>query len=71
MDLIFHIIPLFGVLALLYTVWRSRWISKQDAGTEKMKVIAGHIAEGAMAFLKAEYKVLVFFVIVVAILLGL
>jgi len=70
MDLIFHIIPLFGVLGLLYTFWRSRWISKQDAGNEKMQTIAGHIAEGAMAFLKAEYKVLVFFVIVVAILLA-
>lgn len=70
MDLIFHIIPLFGVLALLYTFWKSRWISKQDAGTEKMKVISGHIAEGAMAFLKAEYKVLVVFVIVVAALLA-
>ena len=70
MDLIFHIIPLFGILALLYTFWRSRWISKQDPGTEKMQTIAGHIAEGAMAFLKAEYRVLIFFVIVVAILLA-
>ena len=49
MDLIFHIIPLFGVIALIYTFWRSSWITKQDAGNEKMKVIAGHIAEGAMA----------------------
>ncbi|MBE0539390.1 MAG: sodium-translocating pyrophosphatase [Ignavibacterium sp.] len=70
MDLIFHIIPLFGVLALLYTFWRSSWITKQDAGSEKMQVIAGHIAEGAMAFLKAEYKVLIFFVIAVAALLA-
>ncbi len=70
MDFIFHIIPLFGVLALLYTVWKSSWISKQDAGTEKMKVISNHIAEGAMAFLKAEYKVLAVFVVVVAALLA-
>ncbi len=70
MDLIFHIIPLFGVLALLYTFWRSSWITKQDAGSEKMQIIAGHIAEGAMAFLKAEYKVLIFFVIIVAALLA-
>jgi K(+)-stimulated pyrophosphate-energized sodium pump len=70
MHLIFNLIPLFGVLALIYTFWRSRWISKQDAGNDKMKVIAGHIAEGAMAFLKAEYKVLIFFVIVVAALLA-
>ena len=70
MDLIFYIIPLFGILALIYTFWKSSWISKHDAGNEKMKVISGHIAEGAMAFLKAEYKVLVFFVIVVALLLA-
>lgn len=65
-----YYIPLFGVLALLYTVWKSAWVTKQDEGTDKMKKIAGHIAEGAMAFLKAEYKVLAIFVICVAILLG-
>lgn len=70
MDLIFHIIPAFGVLALIYTYFKSNWISKQDAGNEKMKTISGHIAEGAMAFLKAEYSVLVVFVIVVAALLA-
>ena len=70
MDLIFHIIPAFGVLALIYTYFKSNWISKQDAGNEKMKTISGHIAEGAMAFLKAEYSVLAVFVIVVAALLA-
>jgi len=70
MSTIFYIIPLFGVLALLYTFWRSSWISKKDIGTEKMKKISSHIAEGAMAFLKAEYKVLSIFVICVAILLA-
>ena len=70
MDLIFYIIPAFGVLALLYTVWKSRWISKQDPGNEKMQKIAKHISDGAMAFLKAEYKVLVIFVVVVAALLA-
>lgn len=63
-------LPAFGVLGLLYVLWRSAWISKLDAGTDKMKKIAAHIAEGAMAFLKAEYKVLSIFVICVAILLG-
>ncbi len=67
---ILYLIPAFGVLALLYTVWKSGWISKQDPGNEKMQKIAGHIAEGAMAFLKAEYRVLAIFVICVAILLG-
>ena len=67
---ILYCIPLFGVLGLLYTLWKSSWISKLDAGTDKMKKIASHIAEGAMAFLKAEYRVLIFFVICVAVLLG-
>jgi K(+)-stimulated pyrophosphate-energized sodium pump len=59
-----------GVLGLLYTFWRSVWVGKQEVGTERMARIAKHISEGAMAFLKAEYRVLIFFVIVVAILLG-
>jgi len=70
MDIIFYIIPFFGVLALLYTIYRSIWISKLDAGNDEMKKIAGHIAEGAMAFLKAEYKVLAIFVFSVAVLLA-
>jgi len=70
MDISFHIVPLFGVLALIYTVWKSSWISKKDTGNEKMQKIASHISEGAMAFLKAEYRVLIFFVIIVALLLG-
>jgi len=70
MENIIYYIPLFGLLALLYTVLKSAWVSKQDAGTDKMKKIAEHIAEGAMAFLKAEYKVLAIFVICVAVLLG-
>ena len=59
-----------GVLGLLYTFWKSAWVSKQEIGTDKMKTISSHISEGAMAFLKAEYKVLSIFVIVVAILLA-
>ncbi len=59
-----------GILGLLYTFWRSSWVTKQDAGTEKMRKIASHISEGAMAFLKAEYRVLIIFVVVVAVLLG-
>jgi K(+)-stimulated pyrophosphate-energized sodium pump len=67
---IIYAVPVFGVLALLYTYWRSTWVSKQEVGTEKMEVIAKNIADGAMAFLKAEYRVLAIFVICVAILLG-
>lgn len=67
---IIYLVPAFGVLALLYTFWRSAWVSKQEVGTEKMAIIAKNIADGAMAFLKAEYRVLAIFVICVAILLG-
>ncbi len=63
-------VPAFGILALLYTFIRSSWVSKQEVGSEKMGKIAAAIAEGAMAFLKAEYKVLAIFVAAVAILLG-
>ena len=61
---------LAGVAALLYSFWRTIWISKKDPGTEKMQKIGSYIAQGAMAFLMAEYKVLVIFVIAVAVLLG-
>ncbi len=63
-------IPAFGVLALLFTFWKSGWVSKQDEGTEKMSKIAKHISDGAMSFLKAEYKVLAIFVVIVAALLA-
>ncbi|MEY8760001.1 sodium-translocating pyrophosphatase [Chryseobacterium tongliaoense] len=69
MDL-FVLVPIFGVVALLYTFLQSNWVNKQNAGNEKMKTISGHIADGAMAFLKAEYKVLAYFVVIVAILLA-
>ncbi len=68
-SLIF-LIPVFGVLALLFTFWKSAWVSKQEEGTEKMSKIAKSISDGAMAFLKAENKVLAIFVVVVAILMA-
>ncbi|MCE7864488.1 MAG: sodium-translocating pyrophosphatase [Bacteroidetes bacterium CHB5] len=70
MQNLLYALPLFGVLGLIYVIWKSAWVSKQDAGTDKMKKIASHIAEGAMAFLKAEYKILSVFVICVALLLA-
>lgn len=70
MNSIVYIIPLFGVLALVIAFLKSSWVSKQDPGSERMVKISGYIAEGAMAFLRAEYKVLSIFVISVAILLG-
>ena len=66
----FYLIPAAGVLALLFALVKSAWVSKQDAGNEKMQEIAGHIHEGAMAFLAREYKVLAIFVLIVAVLLA-
>ena len=59
-----------AVLAMLYSFWKSSWIEAQDEGTDRMKSIGASIADGAMAFLKAEYRILSIFVIAVAILLG-
>ncbi len=67
---LFYLVPIFGVVALIYTFVQSAWVSKQNAGNERMKEISGHIADGAMAFLKAEYKILAYFVVVVAVLLA-
>jgi len=59
-----------GLLALIFSFWKTSWIEEQDQGTKKMEVIGSSIADGAMAFLRAEYRVLSVFVIVVAIILG-
>ncbi len=69
MELIVKYLPLFGALAIAFVFIKNAWISKQDKGNEKMSRIAKHIADGAMSFLKAEYKVLSIFVVAVAILL--
>jgi K(+)-stimulated pyrophosphate-energized sodium pump len=70
MDNFIYLIPAMGIVGLLYTFLKSAWVSKQDAGNERMKEISTYIAEGAMAFLKAEWKILTYFVIIGALLLG-
>ena len=70
MQPIAYAIPAFGLLALLYTFWRSAWVTRQDAGNERMSTIAGHIADGARAFLFAEYRVLVIFAVLASLFLG-
>ncbi|OSZ82940.1 sodium-translocating pyrophosphatase [Chitinophagaceae bacterium IBVUCB1] len=70
MNSLFYLVPAFGVLALLYTMVKGAWVGKQDAGNDRMKEISKYIAEGAMAFLKAEYKILTYFVIIAGLLLG-
>ena len=71
MSNIIYLIPAMGVLGLVYTLWKFNWVSKQDAGSDRMKEISNYIAEGAMAFLKAEWKILGYFVALVSILLAL
>ncbi|SVD37626.1 uncharacterized protein METZ01_LOCUS390480, partial [marine metagenome] len=63
-------IPAAGGVALLFTFWKTSQVGAADAGTERMKRIAASIQEGAMAFLKAEYRVLAIFVLCVAALLA-
>ena len=70
MNNLFLLVPVMGIIGLIYTFIQFNWVSKQDAGNDKMKEIAAHIAEGAMAFLKAEWRILSYFVAVVALLLG-
>ena len=65
-----YLVPAIGLLTLLYTYIQFRWVDKQEQGNDRMKEIAKYIADGAMAFLKAEYKVLSYFVIIVALLLA-
>lgn len=70
MDKLIYLVPLMGVIGLLYTFIQFKWVSRQDEGTDLMKQISRYIAEGAMAFLKAEWKILGYFVVIVALLLG-
>src|SRR6186713_3395796 len=70
MDKLIYLVPVMGLIGLLYTFIKFNWVSKQDAGNERMKEISTYIAEGAMAFLKAEWKILGYFVVIVGILLA-
>ncbi len=70
MDKLIYLVPVMGVVGLLYTFIKFAWVSKQDAGNERMQEISRYIAEGAMAFLKAEWKILSYFVVLAAILLA-
>ncbi len=71
MENLIYILPFFGLISLAYMAYLWGWVSKQDAGNEKMQGIASAIADGALAFLNAEYRVLGVFVVVAGALLGL
>jgi len=70
MDSIVYLVPAFGIVGLLYTAWKFSWVSNQNAGNEKMQELSGYIADGAIAFLKAEWKILTYFAIPTALILG-
>ena len=65
-----YLVPIAAVIALLFAAYLAGKVGKQDSGTDRMKEIAGAIAEGARAFLMAEYKILVIFVVVLFVLIG-
>ncbi len=65
-----YLIPVFGLVGILFMAIKSAWVTKQDAGSGDMTELAGYIADGAMAFLRAEWKILGYFVGLTAILLA-
>nr|HPN39543.1 sodium/proton-translocating pyrophosphatase [Melioribacteraceae bacterium] len=70
MDWIVYTIPFMGLIALLYSYVKNAWINKQGVGNAHMEEISGYIREGAIAFLKTEYKTIAVFVVIVAVMLG-
>ena len=69
-NYVIYLVPALGILGLLVMAVKSAWVSKQDPGDAKMQKLAGYIADGAMAFLKAEWRVLSIFVVITAALLA-
>jgi K(+)-stimulated pyrophosphate-energized sodium pump len=65
-----YLVPALGLLGILVMAVKSAWVSKQDVGDKNMAELAGYIADGAMSFLKAEWKVMGYFVVIAALLLG-
>ena len=71
MESLMYLAPVIGVIALIFALFLSKKVSREEEGTDRMKEIASAISEGAHAFLTAEYKILVIFVIVLFVLIGL
>lgn len=69
-QMFIYLVPLLGIIGLIVMAIKSAWVTKQDAGDSTMAELAEHIAKGAMAFLKAEWKILGYFVVIAAIILG-
>ncbi len=71
MEALLKVVPFFGILALIFAAYLAAKVSRQEEGTQRMKEISSAISEGAKAFLMAEYKILVFFVLILFVLIGL
>src|ERR1700759_644083 len=65
-----YLIPVMGLIGIVFMLGKSAWVTKQDAGDGAMTELSGYIADGAMAFLKAEWKILSYFVVIAGILLA-
>jgi K(+)-stimulated pyrophosphate-energized sodium pump len=65
-----YLIPVFGLISIAVMIGKAAWVTKQDAGDEGMQTLAGYIADGAMAFLRAEWKVMGYFAVIAVILLA-
>ena len=70
MNSIIYLVPAMGFIGILYTIWKFQWVAKQPAGDANMQKLSGYIADGAIAFLKAEWKILAYFAIPTALILG-
>ncbi len=69
-DFILYLVPGMGILGLLVMLVKSKWVKSQEAGDAKMTELAGYIADGSMAFLRAEWKVLTYFAIIAGLILA-
>jgi len=69
MNTLFYVVPAVGLVALVCALWLSRWISKNNTGTDRMREIATYIREGAMAFLFREYRTIIVFIVAMFLLL--
>jgi K(+)-stimulated pyrophosphate-energized sodium pump len=69
-NYVIYLVPALGILGLIVMAFKSAWVTKQDAGDDNMQELAGYIADGAMAFLKAEWRILSIFVVITALLLA-
>ena len=67
---VIYLVPALGLVGLAVMAWKSAWVTKQDAGDAKMQELAGYISDGAMAFLKGEWRVLGIFAVITASLLA-